>query len=418
MVKTLKSGGCRRSSDKNKNETIRARGRRRPRKSNQTSERHIFSQLILTCNYHQTTRRHLITPALHHHLVSQPTTTMSPTLWGLDLRQVHPAKFKSSYMWNNVYHLRRTKFIVYQLAMIFCVISESLGTAALSDYRDQAKEVSRFGGGGAEWSGDYIGVASYNIFNGIFVAFVFGAAFFFDLIFPERREDKGIRRAWKWCAVATCFTTLASAIAMSVIFATRSSRISGTPEQIAYITQRLRETGSDPLNYRENALAKASLAFLWPGWVACIAATWVLWKSDKWTVRNGPWSGSERRLREEEGCFDYPGLVQAGVPTNPAVNAAETQMEVETSSQTTLNPAVPPSTTANNPNVDLETGLNLKSSPANRLKPGQEGYDYHADKLADKGRGGGPTLRPSQVAAGVRRMGDKPKKEKVGAGEK
>jgi hypothetical protein len=52
------------------------------------------------------------------------------------------------------------------------------------------------------------------------------------------------------------------------------------------------------------------------------------------------------------------------------------------------------------------------------LKPGQEGYDYHADKLADKGRGGGPTLRPSQVEAGVRRMGDKPKKEKVGSGEK
>ncbi|KAG7570938.1 hypothetical protein FFLO_01136 [Filobasidium floriforme] len=348
---------------------------------------------------------------------------MSPTLWGLDLRQVHPAKFKSSYMWNNVYHLRRTKFIVYQLAMIFCVISESLGTAALSNYRDQAKDIARLETDGvAEWSGDYIGVASYNIFNGIFVAFVFGAAFFFDLIFPERREDKGIRRAWKWCAVATCFTTLASAIAMSVIFATRSSRISGTPEQVAYITQRLRETGSDPLNYRDNALAKASLAFLWPGWVACIAATWVLWKSDKWTVRNGPWSGSERRKREEEGCFDYPGLVQpaAGVPTNPPVTAAEvpTQMEVETSSQTTLNPAVPPTTATN---ADLEAGLHLKSastSPANRLKPGQEGYDYHADKLADKGRGGGPTLRPSQVEAGVRRMGDKPRKEKVGAREK
>lgn len=33
---------------------------------------------------------------------------------------------------NKDYHLRRTKFIVYQLAMIFCVVSESLGTAVLS----------------------------------------------------------------------------------------------------------------------------------------------------------------------------------------------------------------------------------------------------------------------------------------------
>jgi len=53
-------------------------------------------------------------------------------IWGLDLREIQWGKFKSSYMWNNEYHLRRSKFIVYQIAMIFCVVSESLGTAALS----------------------------------------------------------------------------------------------------------------------------------------------------------------------------------------------------------------------------------------------------------------------------------------------
>lgn len=31
---------------------------------------------------------------------------------------------------NKDYYLRRTKFIVYQLAMIFCVVSESLGEPA------------------------------------------------------------------------------------------------------------------------------------------------------------------------------------------------------------------------------------------------------------------------------------------------
>jgi len=41
-------------------------------------------------------------------------------------------KFKGSYMFNKVYHLRRTKMIVYQIAMILCVCSESVGTAALS----------------------------------------------------------------------------------------------------------------------------------------------------------------------------------------------------------------------------------------------------------------------------------------------
>jgi hypothetical protein len=53
-------------------------------------------------------------------------------IWGLNLREIQWAKFKNSYMWNTEYHQRRTKFIIYQLAMILCVVSESLGTAALS----------------------------------------------------------------------------------------------------------------------------------------------------------------------------------------------------------------------------------------------------------------------------------------------
>lgn len=54
-------------------------------------------------------------------------------IWGLDLRDIQWWKFKSSYMFGNKdYHLRRTKFVVYQLAMILCVVSESVGTAALS----------------------------------------------------------------------------------------------------------------------------------------------------------------------------------------------------------------------------------------------------------------------------------------------
>ena len=57
---------------------------------------------------------------------------MAPVIWGLDLQELQWAKFKSSYMWNGDYHLRRTKFIVYQCALIFCVVSESLGTDVLS----------------------------------------------------------------------------------------------------------------------------------------------------------------------------------------------------------------------------------------------------------------------------------------------
>lgn len=43
-----------------------------------------------------------------------------PVVWGLDLKEIHWSKFKNSYMWNTDYHLRRTKFIVYQLASVPC----------------------------------------------------------------------------------------------------------------------------------------------------------------------------------------------------------------------------------------------------------------------------------------------------------
>jgi hypothetical protein len=53
-------------------------------------------------------------------------------IWGLDLREMQWGKFKGSYMFNQDYYLRRTKMIIYQIAMILCVVSESVGTAALS----------------------------------------------------------------------------------------------------------------------------------------------------------------------------------------------------------------------------------------------------------------------------------------------
>ncbi len=53
-------------------------------------------------------------------------------IWGLDLKEMQWRKFKGSYMWSRIYHHRRRRFIVYQMAMILCVVSESLGTDVLS----------------------------------------------------------------------------------------------------------------------------------------------------------------------------------------------------------------------------------------------------------------------------------------------
>jgi len=141
---------------------------------------------------------------------------MAPVIWGLDLKEMQWGKFKGSYMFNQVYHLRRTKMIVYQIAMIMCVISESVGTAALSDYVDQQDGIETRHPGAHVHNDDFIGIASYNIWVGIAVATIFGSGFFFDLFWPERTESRSVRLAWKICSVVISFMALADAIALTV----------------------------------------------------------------------------------------------------------------------------------------------------------------------------------------------------------
>jgi SpoU rRNA methylase family enzyme len=156
-------------------------------------------------------------------------------IWGLDLHEIQWRKFKGSYMFNQEYHLRRIKMIVYQFAMILTVVSESIGTAALSgilyfcltprllswlphtDYVDQQDGIStRSKGKAMVQNNDIIGVMSYNIFIGIAVATIFGSGFFFDLFWPERHESKVVKLAWKISSVVISFMTLADAIAVTV----------------------------------------------------------------------------------------------------------------------------------------------------------------------------------------------------------
>lgn len=210
-------------------------------------------------------------------------------IWGLDLHDMQWSKFKSSYMFNNVYYLRRYKMIVYQLAMILCVCSESVGTAALSDYVDQQAFVEKLNNTAAIYNDDFVGIASYNIFVGIAVATIFGAAFFFDLFWPERHESRAVRLAWKICAVAVTFMCFADAIALTVIVATRHAYISGVDSSEA---TRLLELSQKHPNfyYRHNPKAIAAVVLLWPGMIATIGSCYLLIKSQIHNDAHGPFS--------------------------------------------------------------------------------------------------------------------------------
>jgi len=188
--------------------------------------------------------------------------------------------------------------------MICCVISESLGTAALSEYVDQQGKIEGMNSDASVHNNDYVGIASFNIFSGIFTATIFGAAFFFDLFWPERHESRAVRIAWRVCAVIACVFGLADAIALTVIVATKSAYISGVSAAEAR-----RLLGEDvkgaPLTYRRSGRALASVIFLWPGIVFTFASAYILFRSIMHDDQYGPFSSSartEQKLKQETGA--------------------------------------------------------------------------------------------------------------------
>ncbi|KAG8845585.1 hypothetical protein FRB96_002338 [Tulasnella sp. 330] len=240
-------------------------------------------------------------------------------IWGLDLKEMQWSKFRSSYMFNRTYHLRRTKMIVYQIAMILCVCSESVGTAALSDYAGQQQYVAGVNGA-TIYNNDFIGIASYNIFVGIAVATIFGAAFFFDLFWPERHESPAVKISWKISAVVVTIMAFADAIALTVIVATRGAYLKGvSATEESAILQAHHYT--PPLEYRRNGRAVASVVLLWPGLIATIASTFILFASYKHNEKYGPkshYGRKEEQLGGPHSGDESPEMRSASVPTNGA----------------------------------------------------------------------------------------------------
>ena len=109
-------------------------------------------------------------------------------------------------------------------------------TALLScqDYVKEQNLIQRLHSSASVHNDDFVGIASYNIFVGIYVATIFGSGFFFDLFWPERHESKSVRFAWKFCSVLACVMCLADALALTVIVAKHSSTIAAnTADQLA-----------------------------------------------------------------------------------------------------------------------------------------------------------------------------------------
>ncbi|PPJ55915.1 hypothetical protein CBER1_03771 [Cercospora berteroae] len=242
---------------------------------------------------------------------------MAPVIWGLDLKEVQWSKFKCSKMWSNEYHHRRRKFIGYQCAMILCTVSESLGTAALSDYVNSQKLVAKLDPHVYIINNDYIGAASFNIFSGILVAVIFGSAFFLDLFWPERKESRAVLLSWRICSTLALMFSSASTVTLSMLTLDHCGHFRG-PVGVNYgygqqLLAQYRKDGGTPLCYGENPRCVAAVVFAWLGWAAVgFSYSWMQDSIDHTKKGLGPKSTHARSQDDEMGSIELAS--KAGEP--------------------------------------------------------------------------------------------------------
>lgn len=147
-----------------------------------------------------------------------------------------------------------------------------LTTTPPTDYVDEQKRIAHITNHTVhQHNNDYIGAASYNIFAGVFVAFIFGAAFFFDLFWPERHEIPGVRLAWKICGPLAVVFHLSSALTITIITATHASFLTGAPpEDWQNLVNQYPKAKEAPLDYKHNGRAVAAVCFAWPGFLSVL----------------------------------------------------------------------------------------------------------------------------------------------------
>lgn len=186
---------------------------------------------------------------------------------------------------------------------------------------------------------------SYNIFAGVFVAFIFGAAYFFDLIWPERYESKGVRLAWKICGVLAVIFHLADALTLTIITAMHSAQVVASipPDNDQYWWSYYGKHGEAPLVYKNNPRAIAAVVFVWLGWASLPPSCALLFmsinhaergygaRSDKAgrrrgmrsTLRDAAWS-KQKPSGNAEMSEQEPQLPEASVPRDSRVDQDDT----------------------------------------------------------------------------------------------
>ncbi|KIM92053.1 hypothetical protein PILCRDRAFT_185 [Piloderma croceum F 1598] len=225
-----------------------------------------------------------------------------PVIWGFDLSEMSWSAFEHKKMFDPRWHLRRERFIVYQLAMLICLAAECTATYSLTKYEDLQTHVEAANGRGAQLhNNDLIAAECLTIVFCVLVATLFGAEFFFLLFFPQRTYPKWYNGTKKSLAVGITLGVFAAALMSSVIVARNSAFITGVDEATK---QGLVEFFyRPPLRYNVYSTNIAYVVLLWIGLFCTAASTVIMFIAAKHDAQCGTeprlsLSEDERHLKE------------------------------------------------------------------------------------------------------------------------
>jgi len=207
-------------------------------------------------------------------------------IWGLDLRAIKPSAFKSSNMFDKRYHLRRERFVVYQLAMLLTVVGECLATYTLDKYLQIQNIVEEYQRGASYYNNDIVGVAGLTIFAGVYTATVFGTMFFFLLFWPALPESRLWSRIKYTGSIFATVAVFAAALASTIVVATHHAYLIPSATGSFEDLQTKFAQARPPYYYRHYDYAIGWLVLMWIGWIFTALSTVYVFRAARFHLDN------------------------------------------------------------------------------------------------------------------------------------
>ncbi|KDR79643.1 hypothetical protein GALMADRAFT_243725 [Galerina marginata CBS 339.88] len=227
-------------------------------------------------------------------------------IWGFNLSEMSWSAFGHKKMFDRRWHLRKERFIVYQLAMLIGLAAECTATYSLSKYDSLHENIHNFSTSvsttpASLHNHDIIAAAITTIVFCVLVATIFGADFFFLLFWPTRTYPRWYTFAKKALAVVITAGVGVAAIVSTIVITSHQAFISGVDEgSKAHLVE---VYFRPPLVYSHWAQNIAWLVLLWITFVCTAASTIIMFIAAAYDAEFGPMpkTVSENNTETSEG---------------------------------------------------------------------------------------------------------------------